>query len=84
MEIVEAVMEEGDEGLNLDGPRVEFVEFLQKSNLLKPISGCDKAESKYENSEELNKLKEGWTCKFLQQGGLEYVIDYVMNNTHDT
>jgi len=39
-EIVEAVMEEGDEAVSLDGPRVVFVEFLGRSNLLKPMMGC--------------------------------------------
>jgi hypothetical protein len=75
-------MEEGDDSVKLDGPRVEFVEFLGRSNLIKPIMGCDPIESRYDNSESLDSLKKVWTGKFLKQGGLNFVIKYVMENSN--
>lgn len=56
MEIVEAVMEEGDKGKGLDAARVEFIEFMGRSNLLRPEFGCESKKGE-DDADVFDKLK---------------------------
>lgn len=82
MEIMEAVIQESEEGVMLNTPRVQFVEYLQRSNLLKPTDGCHPTRKHYQNQAKLDELKQGWASKFLKQGGLDFVIEQVIESAN--